>query len=297
MSCVSFYENRINMQILLCNRGLFDSELIRYLIDKAEYSSFKYDFLDNIVPRREFGSFSPEMIFNQTEEKTKSSLIPEDSLKWVDSPLAIAFLTNVMNSLNNEYYSKTNPSLLFFNSPIDILYVANGAMSFKSLVFMVDNLSVKIGRQKIEEIIYTLKSQWTALTKSFPSPFWFSANKQNIKEMDSYNWLLSRFDKMGVIEDNIDYHKKSENQFIIYSVFYSWASNKTMSEVELFLIKTRKSWSQRKFKKSVKDKKVLNTYISGDAKDQLKKLAKNSNRNMNEELEVIINDAYLRRLM
>lgn len=297
MSCVSFYENRINMQILLCNRDLFDNELIRYLIDKAEHSSFKYDFLDNIAPRREFGSFSPEMIFNQTEEKTKNSLIPEDSLKWVDSPLAIAFLTNVMNSLNNEYYSKTNPSLLFLNSPIDIFYVANGAMPFKSLVFIVDNLSIKIGRQKIEEIIYTLKSQWSALTKSFPNPFWFSANKQNIKEMDSYNWLFSRFDKMGVVEDNIDYHKKSENQFIIYSVFYSWASNKTMSEVELFLIKTRKSWSQRKFKKSVKDKKVLNTYISGDAKDQLKKLAKNSNRNMNEELEVIINDAYLRRLM
>ncbi|MGI3399783.1 hypothetical protein ACRU3A_20975, partial [Providencia stuartii] len=65
--------------------------------------------------------------------------------------------------------------------------------------------------------------------------------------------------------------------------------------VKLFLSQTRKAWSQKKYRDGVKDKAVLNTYISKSSMVKLKKIAKNHNKNINEIIEAMIDQIVLPR--
>lgn len=75
---------------------------------------------------------------------------------------------------------------------------------------------------------------------------------------------------------------------IVKSSFDFWALSKSKAEIKLYLIEMRKSWSQKKFRDGVKDKKVLNTYISKKASDKLKKISKEENKNMSDILDFLI---------
>lgn len=78
----------------------------------------------------------------------------------------------------------------------------------------------------------------------------------------------------------------------IHSIFDQWVDNKSDAEAELFIIKTKKAWSQKKFRDSVASKKVLNTYISKDSKRQLDYLIGKNEMKINELIEMLINEAY-----
>lgn len=53
----------------------------------------------------------------------------------------------------------------------------------------------------------------------------------------------------------------------------------------------------KKFRDGVKDKKVLNTYIGKESKKQLDYLVRKNKRKINEELEVLIHDAYMKAII
>lgn len=78
----------------------------------------------------------------------------------------------------------------------------------------------------------------------------------------------------------------------VHSIFDQWVENKSDAEGELFIIKTKKAWSQKKFRDGVANKKVLNTYISKGSKRQLDYLASKNGMKINELIEMLINDAY-----
>ena len=76
----------------------------------------------------------------------------------------------------------------------------------------------------------------------------------------------------------------------IITSFDTWYSSP--AEKELFLIKIKKAWSQKKYRDETLKKKLLNTYISHDAKNKLDKLTKGSRRKINEVIEELINKEY-----
>ncbi len=76
----------------------------------------------------------------------------------------------------------------------------------------------------------------------------------------------------------------------VIASFDSWQTS--AAEKELFLIKIKKAWSQKKYRDEISDKKLLNTYISQDAKRKLDRLTKGSKKKINEVIEDLINKEY-----
>lgn len=117
-------------------------------------------------------------------------------------------------------------------------------------------------------------------------------NKDPFKNYDGdvfINWIYGRMERDSML-DEYDINKLLRNgkEKIVKSSFDFWALSKSKAEIKLYLIEMRKSWSQKKFRDGVKDKKVLNTYISKKASDKLKKISKEENKNMSDILDFLI---------
>lgn len=96
-------------------------------------------------------------------------------------------------------------------------------------------------------------------------------------------------------DDDVNVLIKNQKWKIIVSCFDYWAVISTVERVKLFLFQTKKAWSQKKYRDGVKDKAVLNTYISKSSMLKLKEIAKNHNKNINEIIEAMIEEIVLPR--
>ncbi|MBN3124056.1 hypothetical protein [Pectobacterium brasiliense] len=69
-----------------------------------------------------------------------------------------------------------------------------------------------------------------------------------------------------------------------------WPAHGDTKRVELDRIK--KAYKQERFRESVKDKKVINTYVKNEVKMMLDELAKYNERNISQEIEFLITQAW-----
>lgn len=103
------------------------------------------------------------------------------------------------------------------------------------------------------------------------------------------NWIYERMERNNLLFDyDVNRMLSNEKEKIVKSSFDFWALSKSKAEIKLYLIEMKKAWSQKKFRDGVKDKKVLNTYISKKASDKLKKISKEENKNMSDILDFLI---------
>ncbi|HHN8317685.1 TPA: hypothetical protein ACRRWN_003301 [Morganella morganii] len=97
-------------------------------------------------------------------------------------------------------------------------------------------------------------------------------------------------------------HFKSEDNDMLYYYNPSSALNRiygffdiilTSNESrELFIIKMKKAWAQSRYRESVKDKKVINTYVSNDVKEKLKEIVRSGNKKTTEVISDLIRREY-----
>ncbi|MEQ5127743.1 hypothetical protein ABN225_13185 [Providencia alcalifaciens] len=255
--------------------------------------SMNTDFIDpcNFRVERKKNS-TIENLWDESEDFKKfkvsdSEYININELKWIKKG-RISWM--VANSLFMHYRSirKSNnyPPTGSLNencSPVDFFYHGNKEIKLHEVVLLIDILSVFSGRRTIWVILEHIKKCSTSLLKKYQEPFKFISGSSEL------NWLLGRFDRKGILwEGDVNKLLQNSDKKIAISVFDFWALRNTEPEVKLFLLETKKALSQKKFRDKVKDKEVLNTYISKLAKRRLKYLAKKHELNINEILEILI---------
>nr|WP_314266775.1 hypothetical protein [uncultured Moellerella sp.] len=202
----------------------------------------------------------------------------KDRLRWL--------VANLILSIYRIYRYDENINSLINNlniSPVDFFYHSGESIKYDELILFIDIMVILCGKDKIEKELLNKKERIADLEKKYPIPFNF------IRDSNELDWLALRLVKESIF-NNIDINYLCEiiNKETIASNFDFWALNKTEPEVKLFLLETRKSLSQKRFRNKVKDKEVLNTYISKQAKRRLKYLAKKHQININEVLEIFI---------
>ncbi|MEY0836170.1 hypothetical protein AB7238_08035 [Providencia alcalifaciens] len=210
-----------------------------------------------------------------------------DELKWIKKGRISWMVTNFlflhyrhirkvnnyrpMNSLNENY------------SPVDCFYHEGEEIKYDEIVLLIDILTVFSGKEKIWNILCEIKKKAQELLRRYQEPFKF------INGSNELIWLLNRFDKKEIhFEGDVNQLCKNSDKKIAISRFDCWSLLTPEPEVKLFLLETKKAIYQKRFRDKTKDKEVLNTYISKQAKRRLKYLAKKHKVNINEVLEIFI---------
>ncbi|EBO9194220.1 TPA: hypothetical protein ACJG01_000829 [Salmonella enterica subsp. salamae serovar 21:z10:[z6]] len=182
-------------------------------------------------------------------------------------------------------------------------------LNLSMIVDFFDEISFRYGIEMTKKIINTACMKYAKIHSIRPGkikyslPFDFKPNECNEKKIEEYKWILDRIpfiDKNAFGEDITElstimnkHIPLSLRAYYRYDVYVS-CDALAESDIKLFILQTKRAWSQKKYQESVKGKPVLNTHISASAKKQLKLLASVHNKKINEELECIINDAYVR---
>ncbi|MDE5308803.1 hypothetical protein PY546_23770 [Providencia stuartii] len=136
-----------------------------------------------------------------------------------------------------------------------------------------------------------MKDKASSISKEYPDPFLFLPRKN-----EALKWIAERMIRANIaVDDDVNVLIQNEKWKLIISCFDCWAIISSVEAVKLFLSQTRKAWSQKKYRDGVKDKAVLNTYISKSSMLKLKKIAKNHNKNINEIIEAMIDQIDLPR--
>ncbi|HBC5517225.1 TPA: hypothetical protein KEU84_003781, partial [Proteus mirabilis] len=175
-------------------------------------------------------------------------------------------------------------------SPID-LYSLNGEdMPFHYMIALLDFITVVIDYKKTITDVNEMKKTYLSYYQEYQNPFSFLP-----KSIGSLEWIVSRMKdgQINIWRDNdVNVLIKNDGWKCVLSCFdfflFLCVTDSKVSDVKLFLLRTRKAWSQKKFRDGVKGKEVLNTYISKESKLKLKKIAKHHNKNINEIIEAMI---------
>ncbi len=181
---------------------------------------------------------------------------------------------NVINNL------LVNESLI----PIDLNRDKDNNVSLVSVVFFLDFLCVILDNANVD-----LNGDDSFLNNIIN---YINENRDPFENYDGeifINWIYDRMERDNMLF-NYDINRilSNKKEKKVKSNFDFWALSKSKAEIKLYLIEMRKAWSQKKFRDGVKDKKVLNTYISKKASDKLKKISKEENKNMSDILEFLI---------
>ncbi|EIT0365503.1 hypothetical protein L1H67_003918, partial [Salmonella enterica] len=235
---------------------------------------------------------SAEDFFEKSRREVEGKLIPFSELEWIDCERSLSFVANYIHAEYKLYANNNTPSLLDITLPEWSLDSGKGGVNYDGLILLIDHQCRVSSFNHIRSNLERLRNSWLRIQKKFGNPFWFSSARYDAKCLADYQWVMSYFDKNKMINGNVDFWFEKNLNLKVHSIFDQWVENKSDAEGELFIIKTKKAWGQKKFRDSVANKKVLNTYISKDSKRQLDYLASQNEMKINELIEMLINDAY-----
>ncbi|GLX65312.1 hypothetical protein KMU_33540 [Proteus vulgaris] len=204
--------------------------------------------------------------------------------------LVINYLMKIYNyNLKNGAFP---PSIITTEnfSPIDIYSLNGEDMPFHCMMALLDFITIFIDYKKTITDIEKMKETYLSYYQEYQNPFSFLP-----KNRDALDWIVSRMkdSKINIWSENdVNVLIRNDGWKCVLSCFdvflFLRISESKISDVKLFLLRTRKAWSQKKFRDGVKGKEVLNTYISKESKLKLKKIAKHHNKNINEIIEAMI---------
>lgn len=286
---------RVNLWLF---RDIFHSELMhvdesRELVERVDNATLFKESCVNYINKKEMVKYwSAEEFFEKSKREVEGKLIPFSELEWIDCERSLSFVANYIHAEYKLYANNNNPSLLDIDLPEWSLGSDKGGVNYEGLILLIDYQCRVSSFNHIRSNLERLKRSWLRIQKKFSNPFWFSSTRHDAKYLADYQWVMSYFDKNKMINGNVDFWFVKSVNLKIHSIFDQWVENKSDPEVELFIIKIKKAWSQKKFRDGVANKKVLNTYISKGSKRQLDYLTSKNEMKINELIEMLINDAY-----
>ncbi|HCT7900807.1 TPA: hypothetical protein OT849_004912 [Enterobacter cloacae] len=286
---------RVNLWLF---RDIFHSELMhvdesRELVERVDNATLFKESCVNYINKKEMVKYwSAEEFFEKSKREVEGKLIPFSELEWIDCERSLSFVANYIHAEYKLYANNNNPSLLDIDLPEWSLGSDKGGVNYEGLILLIDYQCRVSSFNHIRSNLERLKRSWLRIQKKFSNPFWFSSTRHDAKYLADYQWVMSYFDKNKMINGNVDFWFVKSMNLKIHSIFDQWVENKSDPEVELFIIKIKKAWSQKKFRDGVANKKVLNTYISKSSKRQLDYLTSKNEMKINELIEMLINDAY-----
>ncbi|HCT7900808.1 TPA: hypothetical protein OT849_004913 [Enterobacter cloacae] len=286
---------RVNLWLF---RDIFHSELMhvdesRELVERVDNATLFKESCINYMNKKEMVKYrSAEDFFEKSKREIEGKLIPFSELEWIDCERSLSFVANYIHAEYKLYTNNNAPSLLDINLPEWSLDSDKGGVNYDGLILLIDYQCRVSSFNHIRSNLERLKNSWLRIQKKFGNPFWFSSTRYDAKYLADYQWVMSYLDKNKMINGNVDFWFEKKLNLKVHSIFDQWIENKSDAEGELFILKTKKAWSQKKFRDSVANKKVLNTYISKGSKRQLDYLASQNEMKINELIEMLINDAY-----
>ncbi|HGN9120591.1 TPA: hypothetical protein ACK1SE_003553 [Proteus mirabilis] len=283
---ISYFVNYKNYFIsgLLNNSERYCIELAK-IIGESEYNKGKVHYdIDSNIRRDMPGIVNSKKFF----PINGYNFIIDNNIRFVRNRRALNVL---MIYLINAYvnFSKSqniSVNLLIDKSiiPINVKCDKDNNISLDSVILFLDFLCVILYHSNVD-----LNDSNSFLNQIIN---YFDGNKDPFGKYNSevfIDWIYARMEKNNMLNEyDINKLLRNGKEKIVKSSFDFWALSKSKAEIKLYLIEMRKSWSQKKFRDGVKDKKVLNTYISKKAGDKLKKISKEENKNMSDILDFLI---------
>ncbi|EHX6162029.1 hypothetical protein K2A94_003298 [Salmonella enterica subsp. enterica serovar Canada] len=223
-------------------------------------------------------------------------LINENLLSWCKGQREMMLVLHTVMRRYKLMYS--TPTISSFCFSTDVFDCEKGCVDKTAFLLALDEMSFYIDRECVQSEIMEAKRSWELIQDMAENPLPFPEKTYSAKYKDDYFWAIKYIDKVYG-KDIILHIDKINNacisdQLRVYHKYDIYFSTRKMneSELKLFVMRMKKTRSQNKYRESVKDKKVLNTYISSGAKARLTAMAKYHGMNINEELEQLINHAY-----
>ncbi|MGA3699371.1 hypothetical protein ACPAVH_26330 [Enterobacteriaceae bacterium TYF_5] len=170
-------------------------------------------------------------------------------------------------------------------SPLNLFPIMGGDIPFHYIVCFLDFVVLFVNPKDFNKSVFFMRDEALSVFEKYPEPFSFLPRRS-----ETLKWIAERMIRENIFsDDDVNLLIKNQKWKTISSCFDYWAVISSVEKVKLFLSQTRKAWSQKKYRDGVKDKTVLNTYISKPSMLKLKKIAKNHNKNINEIIEAMIN--------
>ena len=225
----------------------------------------------------------------------EQKIIPIEQLSFLtDERISFVILNFLMKSYNKHLIENDYPSIMggvYNYSPLNLNPIMGRNIPFHYIVCFLDFLVLFINPKDFNDSVFCMKDKASSVSKEYPDPFLFLPRKN-----EALKWIAERMIRANIaVDDDVNVLIQNEKWKLIISCFDYWAIISSVEAVKLFLSQTRKAWSQKKYRDGVKDKAVLNTYISKSSMVKLKKIAKNHNKNINEIIEAMIDQIVLPR--
>ncbi|PHI30041.1 hypothetical protein [Budvicia aquatica] len=219
-------------------------------------------------------------------------ILPKKEFNWIKVNDRVCFWVWLMiRDIRNKYLPIRNDLLdLAHPAFYDVLVInkvpASTKERYDAIIELFDGLRTDIGF--IRYYFYQLKIEIQHVYKFSTSFNWLK--KENKKQCQ---WALEYIKGSGVInqyESMLTPMSKKEIHSTVIAAFDSWHALDAVKE--LFLIKIKKAWGQKKYRDEISDKKLLNTYISKNAKDKLDMMTSTNKKKIHEMIEMMIDNEY-----
>lgn len=222
----------------------------------------------------------------------KSSIIPEANFKWIKDYSSAYFAWNVLsttgpqevNSLEVDFNRNLKP--LIKQNLIPVI-PENQKKALSAIYDCFDNWDVNLLFKT--KTLSSLKNIWIQRNRELPEPFkWIDL--KNLKQCEwAFKYVMEHI-KPDYIPSFMTEIRQEQVITFLTAVLYSWPAHPDTRR--LMIQRMKKTYNQNVFRENITGKKVINTYVQKDIKEKLDMLAKKNGRKINEELEVIIMNAW-----
>lgn len=287
----SVFSDATGNQIFGCEWGNIKNKISIYFHEGNEFK----DAFSSVMKCKCDGENIEKYVTGLREIALKY-LINENLLSWCKGQREMMLVLHTVMRRYKLMYS--TPTISSFCFSTDVFDCEKGCVDKTAFLLALDEMSFYIDRECVQSEIMEAKRSWEVIQDMAENPLPFPEKTYSAKYKDDYFWAIKYIDKVYG-KDIILHIDKINNacisdQLRVYHKYDIYFSTRKMneSELKLFVMRMKKTRSQNKYRESVKDKKVLNTYISSGAKARLTAMAKYHGMNINEELEQLINHAY-----
>ncbi|BES86470.1 hypothetical protein PEC302110_35670 [Pectobacterium araliae] len=230
--------------------------------------------------------------FKKMVRELEDMRVPSSNFDWLSDETVVNFFFFYITTYNyrdhfiNVTFFFDGVSIINFPKKYNSIMTKENKVDLITIFFNVWEISIDTKLNIINEI----KILWMKGSKEFPNPFHWLDNKDIEQQKKMTARILKKIESGAPDISQLNLLKSNQIIHILKAVFLFWPAHDDTKRVELDRIK--KAYKQEKFRESVKDKKVINTYVKNEVKMMLDELAKYNERNISQEIEFLITQAW-----